>query len=343
MVTKLTKLIENSNISIDSLQVRIPLIVCDLHHTDLKDLKYIVSVDGEQIGKIEPNKHLSSYTGITVVYRIRKVSAWNRNTGKNYQVPSLCIGIPSKVLKSSYLEGITATNLENVYEYIDSLKIASFDYSVFKSSLSTDIDWKCDFDISELDYYNFDEFTKDLSLIAKETNERKLGFNRFKEATNKGIEFQTRSNTYKSIVNPFLKFYSKRLQMLSDKSREFTDTYLTGQHIRDCRIEATTKDKKHLKSLGIKDSSLINLVSLDKQQKEKILLNAINRNLTGRQITRNSKDISKLTYFEKMYILSVRNPCMSIDQLAALYESSFSGKKDRFKAREKIEKLKPYI
>jgi len=340
MVTKLTNIIESNNVSIDSLQIRIPEFLCEFRHTDLTDKKFIVNTNGETVGTIEPNKHLSSYTGITVIFKIKQVAVWNPSTRKVYHKPYLCIGIPAKVLKSDYLEGITAKNLENVYKYLQSLEVASFDYSDFKDSLSTDIDFKCDFNISELGYDNYNKFTKDIELVAKNPPQRNLGFNRFKTATNKGIEFQTRKNTHRNIVFPYLKLYSKRIEALSKNSIEFTDTYLDIKKVKDSRAETTVKDKKHLKSLGIKDNSLINLVNLSKEKKQNILINAINRNLIGETITKVKKSNRKMPLFDYVFCLMAENKCMSLIEAINIAErhGNFS-KQVWFNFRKRLDKL----
>jgi len=275
LFTDLSQRIESSQVDIDSLKIRIPYHLITPLHSDLTDTFLKVN---ESTGETSPLKVSKSvffeFNGVKVVFKLERINTQFQERGKLIKCDYLTVTLNSKCLLSRYFEGINENTIVNIYDFIQSLNIVHFEKEAFNESLCTDIDLKCDFNID----FDFDLFTKHLTDFSRPSAKSSIGYNRFNKATNKGIEFQKRTNNTDNISRPYLKFYSKRHELIYN-SEDFYKAYLGDIEIPQVRIETTIKNKAHLKSLDIKDNTLHNIIKLSQEKKKKILNNAIDRNL----------------------------------------------------------------
>lgn len=261
-----------NQISIDSLKIRLPLDIITILNDDLKSYWYLVNGNS---GEIDPKKYKENCYpyedhGIKIKFAIEKQTIIDRET-KDY----LVILVSSKILKSKYFEGIREDNLKTVFEEIIGLKIVDFSFDDFiNKSECTDCDFKKDIKVENLRVIIQDMITR-----TNPSKKKDEGYRSYNRKDNIGIEFSDRRTTaFKT--NPFLKVYHKETE-LRMKSNDFAYTYLREINYSNlCRVEATVKNKKHFKYLGIENTSLKNLTSLNEDQKKNIIGMAVNFHLS---------------------------------------------------------------
>jgi len=280
MTANLIHLVETSNISIDSLKLKIKETDIEVLNSKLIDdwnnLNINTKTKQTEFVKKLPKSYTYSSDGIQIIFKLEYQNAYDYNLKRLHSVRYLTMGISSKVLKTAYFDGIQANNLKTVYDFIISLKVAQFDYQTFLDGLCTDIDLKFDF---EINHKEFSQFTKHLQSCAKPTIKKKEGCNRFDQKLNRGIEFADRK-TPNYLSRPFLKFYDKRTELLHNSS-EFYRNHLFGNVNEGlCRAETTIKNRTHLDSLKISNSSIHNLSNVTRKRKQEIFNVAIEKNMS---------------------------------------------------------------
>jgi len=248
--------------SIDSMKVRIPTSSCTDIHPNINSPWYLVNSEtGEAINKDEKNYTHSGY-GVTTRFSIERQVTADRSV-KEF----LTFVITSKMIGKDYYKGITYESIGDVYDYIQSLSLASFTLDTFLQSECTDIDIKRDF--------NNDHGPKlvgELLTRAKMIKEGR-GATKFKKKLNQGIQFASRETTSFATA-PYLKIYSKWCDMNS-KSKEFAQHFEITTDNKKWRVETTLKNRQHLRKHGITDSTVANLVSLAQEKYEQIMTTAL--------------------------------------------------------------------
>lgn len=279
-----------NEISIDSLKVRIPIENVTIVNQSIFGSKFIV--DGET-GLIESEykqkRHTLIYDGITTSFGIE--SQVNKDQRlKKY----LVLLFNSKLLHEDYFDGIQSKNISIIYNRIIGLNQVRFSFESFMNAESTDVDWK-------LDSYNdnFDLTIKKLFSHSKESKKVNEGCNAFRKPTNKGIEYGHRDTA--TISKPFLKFYHKGLELTNSKDM-FYRKYLkhSNKNISNLvRCETTVKNKKHFRKLGINDTTLGSLLSLENDVLELIINKAIKSHLEPR--TKSIKTTKEMTPSDNVF------------------------------------------
>lgn len=272
----------DSSISIDSLQLRIPLKETTIiNHSAFSNRIVIDGLTGEMIDEFKPKAYKIDYDGIKSYYGIADKTTTNRKVNT-----FLIILVNSKLLKSRYLEGITIENIRLVYDEIISHKVVSFSFESFTKGFCTDVDFKMDVQCQD-----FTSSINTMKSYSKEKKQRDNGVNVFndKNGTNKGIEWNKRATARPAA--PYLKIYHKGLELLNN-SKTFYSKYVnvSAEYLKNLvRVEATIKNKKHFQKHGIEDTALNNLLSIDNKTKTEIIHSAISINLNFRKITKQLK------------------------------------------------------
>ena len=102
----------NSEYSIDSMKIRIPISDLNSFNKCLTDTHYIVDSQGDIIDTLEANRKQT--IGKLSMQVKRVMHTYNRN------VDCLLIGIPSKQLGDKYFDGITSSSFLDIYDQINS-------------------------------------------------------------------------------------------------------------------------------------------------------------------------------------------------------------------------------
>lgn len=177
--------------------------------------------------------------GISV--RLMVVTRYFHGTGTYLEVL-----VNSKLLMKDYFKGITQETVKTIWERLNSLGLFYVDFEDFLDGHAVDVDFKVDVDgISE------QEFRKFISLLNSiREGEIHTGLK------NLGLQYGYRAKKSGYVSSPFIKLYYKPIELLNN-SPEFAKSFLDGvEQLNLARIEGTVKNKKHFKSLGIKDSRL---------------------------------------------------------------------------------------
>jgi hypothetical protein len=220
----------------------------------------------------------------------------------------IIILINSKQLKERYFEGITRKNINVIYKEIIKLGIVDCSLSAFLNGQITDIDFKKDWRL-KMDEYK--EVIKACEIMTKESPKSDIGCRPFKDKDNYGIQWSVRQST-KYLTNPFLKIYSKDLELMKptekEGSNDFYNEYLKGYDIANLkRIETTVKNKKHFESLnlGVPTNSLKDILNLSQESMNKILSISVNAHLSSRIKARTFTDKTNMTPDKRLILNSI--------------------------------------
>jgi hypothetical protein len=324
-------------ISIDSLKIRIPIELVKILDQGVRSRWINVN---EETGDIDPDYFkqncLTKYVDQGETVKIR-FGIERQRTERSTVEEFLTILIPAKVLGSLYFEGIRSNNVQVVYQKIMSADVVSFPIeALLYKSACTDVDFKQDFICKP-----FDALVRQLYSNAKPSKKRGQGARAFTDKDNKGIEFNERkTQSYKTA--PFLKLYQKWIELNTLKNKPFLMAYFNTFDIDPniCRIEATVKNKKHFRALGIVDTSLFALLSLTDEQLQGIMSKAIECNVEPRvKPIRTPKNMSsdKLIIYNGIVMLIQQG--LSFDIIKMNMLTGVDGKTNRYRKSKDLEAI----
>jgi len=260
--------------SIDSFKYRIEIEKVEIINRNLLDClinQTVNSATGEIINSNELK--LNSLKAQFDFYHIH--FAINNIFGKRY----LVILINSKLLEKDYLNGITMSNIEIIYNRIISANVINISFQDFLSKgLVSDIDIKKDFELTTADFINV---IQELENKTKPHKKSKYGCNPFKGETNLGIEWNKRENA--TATRPFLKLYHKEVESKHGNNREYFYNYIQLESFKNVvRCEATIKTAKELRIHGIEQNTLLALLKVPEKKLSQIINYAVELNLEPR-------------------------------------------------------------
>lgn len=337
--------------SIDSLRITLDLHFIEVLNTNLLDhtIKQTVNTVTGEITNEKPIKS-NSLKHEYIDYNIHFI------IDKSFGLPKLLILANSKLLESDYMQGISMSNIEQVYTKLMEAKVFSISFEDFiKYATWSDADIKRDNKIESIELYS--EGTRQLENATIPQRSKNKGANRFNKEGNKGIEWNNRTKS--SFKFPFLKIYHKGLESKHGDHPEFFKNYLNLDEIKDVfRVEATIKNFSGVGvKFGIEDNSLVSLLKLNTEQLNAILTHSLTTNLEQRikKVIRNKdtditpqqhKDLRSLTFMllhnqsietAINYLIeeipSAVSKSRSKKQLFELYESEIKGQDYEVKAR----------
>ena len=244
-----------NNWAIDSLKLRMPLNRVKVLDEHIREIIANVSTrTGEVLEEKENTRSSRDEQGIKTEFSIEKRATQFET------VEYLIILVNAKQLKQRYFEGIKAMNVAHLHSYLVGLGVVQFSLKEFLKAECTDIDFRKDFTAKEED---MKEAFNVMHGNAKASTDYDKGSKLFWKKDNKGLQFNKR-NTTKIRTAPFLKIYSKTLDLLH-KSNVFALSHFDIIPQDLWRLEFTIKNKKHLDSFG-HGNSLSELISLTAEQ-----------------------------------------------------------------------------
>lgn len=235
---------------VDSLRLSIPLRECVVKSEQLtevvKTIKYIEST-GEHINTttkfsepiiIEPSQ--GTY------FKVYLDSQFSYLNGQKVTEPYLTLLINSKLLQKDYFKGITKETFKDIYDFVMSTDTFTCSFESFKSGRYNDTDICFDFLSTREDFEHLHKSLK------SSFHNPSLLHSVFK-SDNMGMWTPSAKNprTQATPSKPFIKFYSKELDMLynsSDFAKEHLDT---SDYLDLFRFECTISNSKHKKRIGI--------------------------------------------------------------------------------------------
>jgi len=243
--------------AIDSLKIRIPLNRVQILDEGIREVVANVSTrTGEVLQEKENTRSSRDEHGIKTEFSIEKRATQFET------VQYLIILVNAKQLKERYFEGIKGKNIAQLHSYLVGLGVVQFSLKEFLRGECTDIDFRKDFTAKEDEMKEAFDFMHGNS---KASTDYDKGSKLFWKKDNKGLQFNKR-NTTKVRTAPFLKIYSKTLDLLH-KSNVFALSHFDTIPQDLWRLEFTIKNKKHLDSFG-HGNSLSELISLTADQIE---------------------------------------------------------------------------
>lgn len=294
--------------SIDSFRYKIPLESIDIVNQNVLDAMINVKINattGEILketktknGWIEVQKH---------GYEIGFSKGDDTLTNQQWAV----IKISSKLLEHRYLEGITMSNIELIYNNLMSCNVFNMSFEQFLSEgILTDIDIKKDVDLSRED---FKRGIKEFAKYSRPQRNKKFGVNTFSSKNNVGVEWNDRATA--NAVNPFLKLYDKELEsrykdalQIQKNQVPFFDTYVNPSELKNrVRIEATIKNGYTAKKHGIESMTLMNVLMQTSAQLNKILVDSLNSNVERRTPQARMPENDKITPQELLNYILLNN------------------------------------
>ena len=323
-----------SAISVDSFRIRIPFELVTVINPSLYSHWIEVNADtGETRDSFKSTAYLIKESGISTRYEI-KTQVTRDQSSKTF----LIIGVNAKMLQGKYLEGITLDNVGLVYEYLIAQQIASFTYDSFINGECTDVDFKKDFKCD-----NLDALINKLAMMTVSSPKVDEGCRTF-TTTNlgkTGIEWSHREATNYS-KSPFLKVYSKEVDLKSPQRKEFRDKYMSEARIKDLtRVEYTIKNKKHFRSYGINQTDLNSILSLSQDKLQEMLQSTLNKHTNKPIRSHITTDDDKInTRDQKM--INVLNLVIDykigVNEFTTHYVEGLSAK-ERSRAKQQIDEV----
>ncbi|MEL7246918.1 MAG: hypothetical protein AAFO03_00815 [Bacteroidota bacterium] len=322
-------------IAVDSLKIRLPLDkVSNLDSRLTSPWLLVNSYTGEIDNRgTKSNSYTVPAIGYSIRYGVERQITYDQRL-KDF----LTMTVPSKILHERYFEGITADNVELVYNRLQSHGLVKFSLEDFlHNSGCTDIDLKRDFVFGA----DFRQTVRQLEKQVKPSNRKGKGCRPFTERDNVGIEFSDR-RTKSYVSSPFLKFYDKGIELLH-KSDVFAKAHLSSLNFENLiRSETTIKNSKHFSRIsGIKQGNqLINVLKLPQEDKQRAFNLAIQAHLMPPK--RAFKSNRKLRGRELMMFELIRHSLdngADWEQLITTMLQNFNCKVQRSRQRKFLNKL----
>ena len=247
---------------IDSLRLIIPFIdvIINPNHSEFLRTLTTINEDSEVINSNKNNTYRLHSNPCSCHY----LKAFIIDNGVSVEV--LKLGFSSKTLKENYFDGINASNIDAIYDFIISENVINITKETLLNARVVDTDICYDLLLQDSNVKDVISHSKQLSVPHKETN-----INAFQQATNTGIEWGDRHKVAKSYrKKQYLKYYAKALE-LKFNSTLFYDTYIKSNskvksYIQDdklLRVETTIKNRPHWLTYGVHVSTLRDLLSVD--------------------------------------------------------------------------------
>lgn len=336
----MTKIRTNSyNVpSLDSFAYRIPL--DDIDIIDSRILQNQVEVryvpETEEILSYRPIQANSLHperNGYKIHFQIQKMP----------DCVYLVVLINSKLLEYQYLNGISMENIELVYK---NLMRCNVFYCTFEQFLTwgkvADIDIKKDVEILK------DELLKGIQELEKASIPRKSandGVRCFNTRNNTGIQWNQRETAKAS--KPFVKIYHKETEStLSDGKQlrkdeaPFFETYVTREELLNrVRIEVTIKNLKSAKVHGINDLTLLNVLSLSKEDLNGIIVKNLNLNLYKRtpEVIKPRTEIAPSDMITFIHLSNmIKNQSYSFESALEYTLNHFTDKQQKHRQKTKL-------
>ena len=261
-------------IVIDSCKLRIPLHKVKLLDPQLlgqvKTLE-VVNDTGELIGEsFKDRAFLYTHNGIRFRALVERIRTFN------FDNEYLCLLVNSKMLGTSYFQGISFDTLPLLADFINKLGIVEISILDLLQAELTDVDFKEDYSISK------EDITPVLMLWEKLfiTSRKEGVFVKLRDNDKTHMLQCNKRETSSYQGRPFFKVYSKGLEM-AHNSAEFASEYLPLKSYQDLyRVEYTIKNKKHFKHFGIQDTSLDSILSISQSELKSIQKSIISQNIT---------------------------------------------------------------
>jgi len=325
----------NSMYSFDSFKLRFPIEDVEVLNSHLLSRRIRIEYDedtGEVISEdVLQSKSLKHNYGLYQIH-FAITETFNRT--------EVIVLVNSKLLEHSYLNGITMSNIELVYNKLMQAEVIYLPFESFLYGCVSDIDIKKDITVESIT--DFETYTLELERFSRAKKKVGHGVNRPNSATNKGVEWNKRSTA--TVANPFLKVYHKGLESRHGHNNKFFSHYVDQDTLKNMvRIETTLKNSKHFKAYGINSCFLKDFLSLKQSQLREIVSDTIKRNLNERIRTHKPKNSDSMTpsqtvYFNLMSTLTEQLK-LSRDEVISICLQNHKNKQQKSRSKKVVEEV----
>jgi len=331
MATKLMDLIQQSNVSYDSFDLKIPVSQIKLLNDNLTHHWQMVNTGTGEMGKKSVPSDTYDGQGYSIIFEVKNIRYRDFCKGTSNFEQCLIIKFTSKCLESQYLNGIGKSSLEQLHKWLLNTNFLDIDIDTFLThSNILNVDFKIDSRLSIESYYEMLSHYKSICKPSK-----KLG--KGHSAYESGAQFGDKANRF--LARPSFKVYHKEKHIIdSMEMSKFYDTFLNGQDVSNLvRCELNLRNVKHLKHNGIENNSLRSICNVSQEKRKEIMIKGINshfdldlekkRNLAA---TINTKDLF-------IHYLITKDESFDLDSELEkfYYEYGLGGEKKR-KCRERL-------
>lgn len=206
----------------------------------------------------------------------------------------------AKMLKEKYFHGITKNTIEQLYNYVQELKIIDIPFDLFMQGLASDVDICYDYDAE------IEAMQKANYIIYKNVLPSHYPYvgKPFAQQANTGLMFNRREKA--TPTRPYCKIYHKSAELMH-KSKEFADAHLRGVDFANIgRLEYTIKNSRHKKRLKVHYNTLADLIAISQNKFKTIILSGIpmyvRENTTAKEFKKLGPKDALLHYFLNLLI-----------------------------------------
>lgn len=268
MATKLMDLVQQSNVSFDSFDFKIPISKVNIQNDNLLHCWQRVNIGTGAMGKKTGPSDVFEGIGYKIVFEIQNIRYRNFDTGSSNFEECLIIKFTSKCLEHQYLNGVDKSNLEQVYKWLIDTNFVRMSIDTFLThSNITNLDFKIDFKQSIDEYFEMLSYYKSICKPSIKIGKGHIPYD-------SGTQFGDKKNTY--LARPSFRVYHKEKHII-DCMTEFSDTFLSGQDVSNLvRCELNLKNATSLRHWGIEKNSFQDIASIPQEQRKKIMIKGIN-------------------------------------------------------------------
>ena len=329
---------------VDSLRLLIPFdeITVNPNHSTFTRTITSINEDGEIIDQ-KTNNTFRLHTNPCSSTYLKAVSIINGNA-----VEVLKIGFSSKTLKHKYFEGITKENINDIYDFIISENVVSFNKESLINARVVDTDICYDLMLKDSNVIDVIKIARELSVPHKRTN-----INAFTQENNVGIEWGERNKVFKAYkTKQYLKYYAKSLE-LKHNSTLFYDSYIKSnkeitKYLIDnklLRIETTLKNNAHWNTYGATVITLRDLLELDLTKLSDVFKRPISHYMKGDKFIPIKTNLN-VTERQSLMLLKLTMDYYNMTEFEAIEHLSLTlepNPKNRGRFRKKLQYKKNFI
>ena len=317
--------------AIDSCKLRIKLSEVIILDTSILDKHSIIKVNditGELVSQ-QQIKSLSKeikFNGYSIKVAITEYYDFKQKSKEEF----LEVYLHSKILEQSYFDGITITNISQIYYKLMTAKVFQCSEQTFMTSLVNDIDIKVDFIASKVLFKQLCTELKNRS-----ANHTTLGQGS-KLYDNSNLTFNRRESS--TLKKPFVKFYDKELESI-EKNQQFFKDFPTESIKDKKRLEVTIKKSSDIKEFfKVEKSNFEVILNLPQSELERFVSYAVKQNLNNKvkiekSVTENKSAIDILIHIH--FSNSIDNQKLTFLETMEEFLSHFDDKQMKIRIKKR--------
>jgi len=325
-----------SDVSVDSLKIRIPIGECKILNKEISERWGEVSESGELATlEFKTKRFIHRRNGCTTSYLIQK-----RKTSATASESFLIILFNSKILEGHYFQGITKHNARHVYNLLIIQGHVKFSFDSFMNGAVTDCDIKRDFPTAGTAHQ--EAIIKGFKNLTRLSKAKAKGYT--VSLTDRIAIIQWSKRDVATPSAPHVKFYSKDLEL------EYQSNVFKMASGIECesvlRLEATIKDRDHFRYLlGTKSKdqnfNLCDLLSLSQSELTGMITGMLHKHIEAPIIGNKAGTKGAVNISEAFALALIQTAGKSREELILFMLNFTADKHQQARAKKMIVKLWP--